>query len=74
VRQQLAETYQPYLFDCTPTRHQLTDTRAEYVAQPVNEQSKRAGHAKPPVENPNIFYTESEEVRAVLREQEQRDG
>jgi hypothetical protein len=85
LRQQLAETYQPYLFDCTPTGHQLTDTRAEYVTPPTKPAKQRpterglvcvkcskSNCLEHGLLGPRPFFTESDEVRAVLREQEER--
>ena len=53
-----------FLLDRAEVHAELAESRAEYPAPSVEEF---------PVENPNVFQTESEEVQAVLREQEQRD-
>lgn len=52
-----------FLLDRAEVQHVLTDERAQYVVTPAT-----------PVENPNDFHTESDEVRAILREQEERDA
>lgn len=54
-----------FLLDRAEVQSELAETPAEYIIPPIDDFV---------IENPNTFQTESQEVQAVLREQEARDG